>query len=317
MPFAIRSYTQEDYPQLASVLADAKSDAATSAEMLQYRDQTRPSFCRFERFVAVENNNILGFSFYTQYADMFEPDAYWIDVCVSPAHQRQGIGSRLYNQLRQSFQSQQLFTFRAQIQEENLAGIHFAETRGFQEFGRRWESSLAVTTFDKSRNSLIANLEAQNIQIKSFTDLSSDPKRDQKIYELQSELDQDVPMLVPPTPMTFEQFSNQILDNPSLVAEGLFVALDGDEYVGMSSLFESDNKSLAIDLTGTKKSHRRRGIALALKIQGILFAQRQGYQTITVQNDMTNRGMITINEKLGFVRSPALIQYARKFSTPS
>jgi hypothetical protein len=28
----------------------------------------------------------------------------------------------------------------------------------------------------------------------------------------------------------------------------------------MSSLFESDDKSLAIDLTGTKKSHRRRGI---------------------------------------------------------
>lgn len=317
MTFEVRPFTQEDYPQLASVLAEAKPSAATSAEMLQYRDQTRPSFCRFERFVAVENSNILGFSFYTQYADMFEPDAYWIDVCVSPAYQRQGIGSRLYNQLGQSFQSRQLFTFRTQIQEENLAGIRFAEARGFQEFGRRWESSLDVTTFDKSRNSLIANLEAQNIQIKSFTELSADPQCDQKLYELQTELDQDVPMLVPATPMTFEQFSDQILDNPSLVAEGLFVALDGDEYVGMSSLFESDDKTLVIDLTGTKNSHRRRGIALALKIQGILFAQQQGYQTITVQNDMTNRGMIAINEKLGFVRSPVLIQYAREFKTPA
>jgi hypothetical protein len=43
MPFAIRPYTQEDYPQLAAILAEAKPSAAASAEMLQYRDQTHPS----------------------------------------------------------------------------------------------------------------------------------------------------------------------------------------------------------------------------------------------------------------------------------
>ena len=121
-------------------------------------------------------------------------------------------------------------------------------------------------------------------------------------------------MLVPATAVAFEQFSHQILNNPSLVADGLFVAVDGNEYVGMSSLFENDAKSLSIDLTGTKQSHRRRGIAMALKIQGILYARQQGYKTITVHNDETNQGMLAINEKLGFVRSPALIQYAKEFS---
>ena len=315
MTFAIRPYAVKDYPQLATILAEAKPYATTTAELLEYRDQTRPSFCQFERFVAVKDEEVVGYSYYTQYADMFEADAYWIDVCVSSTQQKQGIGSSLYQKLWQSFAGKRPFTFRVQLQEGNAASIQFAEKRGFQEFGRRWESILDVATFDKAHAvKAWANLKKENIQIKSFTELASDPDRDQKLYKLQTELDQDVPMLVPATPMTFAQFAKQILQNPSFVADGLFVALDGSEYVGMSSFFANDDNSLAIDLTGTKKPYRRRGIATALKIQGILFAQEHSYQTITVQNDLVNQEMLAINEKLGFVRSPALIQYARTFS---
>jgi mycothiol synthase len=314
MPIEIRPYNKKDYQQIAAVLADAKPYARVSAEILQYRDQTRPSFCQSQRLVAVKDHHVIGFSWYTQYADMFEPHAYWIDVCVSRSHQRQGIGSDLYEGLLQSLQSKQPFTLRAQIQEDQPAGIQFAGTRGFQEFGRRWESRLDVTSFDKNRFSDIhANLNAQNIQIVSFNDLAADPQRNQKLYYLQTELDQDVPMPVPASAMTFEQFSAQILDNPSLVAEGFLVAMHGNEYIGMSSFFESGDGFLAIDLTGTRRAYRQRGIATALKIHGILFAQRMGYKTIIVQNDIVNQGMIAINEKLGFVRCPAIIQFAKEF----
>lgn len=314
MLFEIRPYNQNDYLQIAAVLASAKPQASTSAELLQYRDQTRPSFCQFARFVAVKDKSIIGFSFYTQYADMFEPNAFWIDVCVSPAHQKQGVGSRLFDQLRQSLHANPLFTFRTQIQEDHLPGIRFAESRGFKEFGRRWESILDVTTFDKNPwLKTQAQLDAQNIQIIPYPDLATDPERDRKVYQLQTELDQDVPMLVPTTAMTFDQFANQILDNPSFVAEGLLIAVHGNEYVGMSSLFAVDDQSLVIDLTGTKKEYRRRGIAMALKIQGVLFAQRQEYKSITVHNDTMNEGMLAINKRLGFVRHPALIQYAKDF----
>ena len=47
MELEIRPYNQEDYPQLATVLANAKPYAAVSAETLQYRDQARPAFCQF------------------------------------------------------------------------------------------------------------------------------------------------------------------------------------------------------------------------------------------------------------------------------
>ena len=313
MALEIRPYNQEDYPQLATVLANAKPYAAVSAEILRYRDQARPAFCQFQRFVAVLDDDLVGFCLYTQYADMFEPDAFWADVCVSPRHQKQGIGSALYSTLLQSLSSGRPVTLRTQIREDDPTSIKFAQRRGFLEFGRRWESSLDVATFDEKQfPDYKAQLKAQGIEIVSFTDLAGDPQRDQELYQLQTELDQDVPMLVPVTPMTFAHFSNQVLKNPALVAGGLMIATDGNEYVGMSSLFEINPKSLVIDLTGTKAAYRRRGIAMALKLQGIVFARERGYEKIEVHNDTANQGMIAINERLGFVRAPALIQYARE-----
>ncbi len=314
MKFKIRPSNQEDYAQIAAVLAAAKPYASASAEILQYRDQTRPAICQFQRFVAVLDNEVVGFSWYTQYADMFEPDAFWVDVCVAPSYQKQGIGSALYTALWQNLPPGQRFTLRVQIREDALASLKFAQNQGFQEFGRRWESSLDLFTFDEKQfPDYKAQLGAQGIKIVSFTDLADDPDRERKLHQLQTELDQDVPMLVPVTPMTFTQFSNQVLRNPSLVAEGLMVAVHGNDYVGLSSLFEIDPKSLVIDLTGTNRAYRRRGIALALKLHGILFARQRGYQRIEVQNDAANQGMLAINEKLGFVRGPALLQYMRKF----
>lgn len=314
MNFEIQPYHPEDYPQIASVLAAAKPYTAVTAEILQYRDQTRPAVCQFERFVAVLQGSVVGFSLYTQYADMFEPDAFWIDVCVSPLHQKQGIGTALFTKIRQSLREKRPFTLRLQIKEDDVTSIRFAEKHGFREFGRRWESRLQVANLDvKQYPDYVAQLAAKGIEITSFASLAHDPERDRKLYQLQTELDQDVPMLVAATPMTFAQFADQVLKNPALVADGLMIATHGADYVGMSSFFESDPRTLVIDLTGTKAAYRRQGIAMALKLAGILFAQRRGYETIVVHNDVVNRGMLAVNEKLGFVREPAMIQYARTF----
>lgn len=315
MAIQITPDNQKNYPQIAAILAATIPYAAASAEIIQYRDETRPSHCHFQRLVAVHDNEIVGFGAYTQYADMYEPDAFWTNICVLPGYQRQGIGTALYRALRQSLAERQPYTMRVQIREDNEAGITFAQKQGFREFGRRWESNLELATFDaKQFPNYTARLAARGIEIRPFTSLTYDPERDHKLYRLQTELDQDIPMLVASTAMTFEQFSDQILKNPALVADGLLIAIAGEEYVGMSSLFEIDAKALVIDLTGTKASHRRQGIAMALKLEGILFAQRQGYERIEVQNDLINQGMIAINDKLGFVRGPAIGQYAQTFA---
>ena len=63
--------------------------------------------------------------------------------------------------------------------------------------------------------------------------------------------------------------------------------------------------------TGVKRSHRRMGIALALKLRGIAYAKAHGHPVIRTNNDSTNKAMLSINERLGFVKQPAWITFIK------
>jgi RimJ/RimL family protein N-acetyltransferase len=95
------------------------------------------------------------------------------------------------------------------------------------------------------------------------------------------------------------------------MAEGYFLALDNGQYVGLSTLWASQGvPDLYTGLTGTLRSHRRRGIALALKLSAIDYARSIGTPRIRTWNATGNEGMLAINEALGFVKQPAWIEYA-------
>ena len=64
-------------------------------------------------------------------------------------------------------------------------------------------------------------------------------------------------------------------------------------------------------LTATRTEVRGRGIALAMKLRVIRFALERGYKTIRTDNDTRNAPMLAINDKLGFVRQPALISVVK------
>jgi GNAT superfamily N-acetyltransferase len=126
------------------------------------------------------------------------------------------------------------------------------------------------------------------------------------LYDLQWAADQDVPLPEPITPMSFEQYCRQMLHTPKLAAEGSFVAVDeraGGRYVGLSTFFHNGEGKLEVDITGVAGDYRRRGIAGAIKAQG--------YREISVVNDPVNVGMLRINEKMGFVRQPAIVWLTR------
>jgi hypothetical protein len=54
-----------------------------------------------------------------------------------------------------------------------------------------------------------------------------------------------------------------------------------------------------------------RGIAMALKLRSIEFALQEGFGEIRTWNESNNQGMLDINNRLGFVRQPAHIDYAK------
>ena len=103
-------------------------------------------------------------------------------------------------------------------------------------------------------------------------------------------------------------------ERSNLVQDAWYVALDRGKYVGMTELWsnQADPELFDIGVTGVLRPHRRRGIAMALKLRGIEFAQRRGIRELRTWNALDNGAILAVNRQLGFVRRPAHIAYVKE-----
>ena len=68
------------------------------------------------------------------------------------------------------------------------------------------------------------------------------------------------------------------------------------------------------NVTGVLPAYRGRGIAMALKLATIAYAQARGSTEIRTWNEVQNTGMLVINDRLGFVRQPAWITFEKSLT---
>jgi len=99
-----------------------------------------------------------------------------------------------------------------------------------------------------------------------------------------------------------------------IAPESFFLAVDSahsgptGHYVGVSCLYRHfvHPDELSQSFAGVLRSHRGRGIALALKLRCVAYAARAGAKRIRTYNDARNRPMLRINQAMGWHRQPAL-----------
>ncbi len=135
-----------------------------------------------------------------------------------------------------------------------------------------------------------------------------------KFYGLFQEVEKDVPGYSPATKTTYAQCMQE-LEQPGMLPESVFIATHDGEYVGLSILrrkvthqdirFAGGPDCLSQHLTGVRPDHRRRGIALALKLCTVEYARQHGFRRILSNSD--NPVMQDLNRKLGFRTGPWLI----------
>jgi RimJ/RimL family protein N-acetyltransferase len=95
--------------------------------------------------------------------------------------------------------------------------------------------------------------------------------------------------------------------------EGIFIALDGDQWVGMTQVALEDGVAYN-QMTGVLPEYRGRGIAQALKLLLIRFVADNDRPIIRTFNDVTNPPMIAVNEKAGFRLGERFYRLRRKSS---
>lgn len=314
-------YGADDYPALAAIDTAVYPDYPGNADDTRYDDENfdRARYV-FKRYVAEVGGQIVGYGVYQHMTSRFHPQRFWMWLAVHPHHQRQGIGTSLYERILADLGKLNAIAVGTSSRETMQATLAFLSKRGFREVLRSWELRLDVTTFDpRPFQKYVDRVEQDGIVL---TPLAAEKERDPewlaKVYDLHTAAMADVPSHTPYTPPPLDQFVRYTIESPWVLLDGYYVAVDGDRYVGESYLNRNKDEPghLYQGLTGVRREYRGRGLAMALKLKTIAYARDHGYTMIKTWNATVNEGMLAINGRLGFVRQPAWIEFEKTFPSP-
>jgi len=94
--------------------------------------------------------------------------------------------------------------------------------------------------------------------------------------------------------------------------EAFFIAREDGRWIGLTEVQRTaEDGHYDQELTGVLPGYRRRGIATALKLESLRWAQRVGATRVRTWNSSRNEGMLAVNRLLGYQRSHSIDEYHR------
>lgn len=309
----------QDFPGIAEIINAVEPEWSVTAEMLQHWDRNRdPKYYQAE-FVAELEGEVVGIGSIGEDRWAYEPGKFVFGIQVRPEFQGRGLGGALYEYLLEHVRPRNPALLQATTVENRPQARTFLERRGFVETWRRYESWLETRTFDFSPyTDLRQKVRKAGLEIKSWAELSTDPDAPRKLWELDWLLFQDVPMGLKFVKRDLEQWVKEELGDPHFVPEACLVALDPNRddlltggYIGYSQLSRNPGGFWGINMTGVLPEYRGKGVAKALKLEGIRYVKEHGGEQIRTTNDPPNRAMLGMNLELGFQRKPSWLRYQK------
>lgn len=315
----IRPFLESDAPEVAALITRLKPHSPLGpGELLSLDRDQRELGYPHGRLVAGAEGRLLGFAQWSQSPGQHHPRKWAVEVLVAPEARGQGAGTALYAALEEALRPLNPLSTRGQVSEADEAAQRFAAARGYQEDRRYWTSSLDLDHFDFAPyEGLEARLAEAGITLTTAAELAERYPADwrARLHALFAEVRLDVPRSEPPTPIGEGQFTSWVLEDPGFIPEAYVLAEVGGELIGQSDLYRSEvSPDLMVGLTGVRRGWRGRGVALALKLRAMRYAREQGVSTLRTDNESGNAPMLAVNDKLGFVRAPALLSVVKRWA---
>ncbi len=304
---------EEEYVWVVGLFNTVWPDKQETVEEWKHFEQGRKIELLYREAVAELDGERIGHVVYLEPWWSKETGVILIDIMVHPHQQRKGIGKALYDYVMNDLKDFDLKALVSKSREDQTNAMKFLSGLDFEQTMRMPRSMLNLETFDSDQfKSAFDKMAQHNIQISTMAELqASDPKWKEKLYELRWAIIQDVPSPEPRKKPTFEEFEKFSLGQPKLEPKANFFAIDNGEYVGFSNLWPGENPDkIDTGLTGVVRSHRRKGICMALKLRGFEFAKNYGAKVVETENE-ENNPMYQINLRLGFEPQPAWLDFRK------
>lgn len=314
MNFTIRDFERSDLPTLIAVQhAAVPLHPVSQGELERDLEKLEPQL-RHHLIVAESDGQVVGAADYQRNAGAYHPNKFQLQCFVTPRFQGHGIGKALYDAVLEQLRALEPISLGVQVRESEPGAVRFAQSRGFVEVKRDFESMLDVASFDFSAyDGLEERVKLEGIALKTFRELDT-PDFRRHFHEVFEIVRLDVPRAEPPSPLTFKFFNENVIEEPEMLPEVFVFAIKDDQILGFTGGY-SGAKPGHMDtwLTAVRREARGKDIATAVKVRAIRAAKDLGFTTIRTDNDTHNSAMLAINEKLGFERQPAVVSMRKMF----
>ena len=327
--FDIRPFeaTDEAYARDVEINNALWPDELNTVENLKYDDAHRSPDYFFQRSVVIlndpsgsleQNGKIIGLIWCGQDPWSYEPGKYYIGFHVDPAfsqleYGKNGIGPATMSYLVNLLNSREpaLRRLTTMWREDKPDRLKFLKGQGFKQVMRFQDSKLDLTAFDPTPFLEKVDLaQSYGIRLVSLSEMKTMFKDWlERVYEMEMDIGPDEPMAGEFTAQPLEEYA-KAFNHPSFLEDCWFIALDGDQSVGVSNIWnnKANPQKLYTGFTGVRRTHRRRGIAIALKLRAIEAAQKRGATSLITGNE-ENNPMYQINLKLGFKPRPGWLEF--------
>lgn len=140
---------------------------------------------------------------------------------------------------------------------------------------------------------------SEGIVLTTMTDLGDHDANHRRLYELNRQCSADIPERG--DFYTYDEYRSRRIERdyePSTTV----IALDDGAWVGMSAASDHRDQGFFFnEMTGVVRSHRGRGIALAMKVMVIKLVRELGVSEILTFHHPNNQAPIALNRRLGYV----------------